>query len=303
MLDLTFLGTSSMYPTKERSQSCVYIQYGPLNILFDCGEGAQRQMRIAGISPMKINKVFVTHWHGDHALGIPGLIQSLSASGRKEALEIIGPQGTSERVHHIIRSFAFDLRYKIITKDIVLKGNKPQKVDEGKDYFVEAMPVKHIIPCLAFAFVKKGYRRINVEYTKKFGLVRHPLLGKLQEGKAITYNGKKIIPAKATFMTPDIRIAYLVDTNYNKSLINIAKEANLLICEATYLEELADKAEGHSHLTAKQAAEIAKKSKAKKLILTHFSQRYADVSPLVAEAKAVFKETEAAKDFMKIKVV
>jgi len=270
-----------MFPTKKRSQSAIHIKHGPENILFDCGEGTQRQLRIAGISPMKIDNIFVTHWHGDHTLGIAGLIQSMSASRREKPLGIYGPVGTSERIYHIIRSFSFDLTFKIKTTDIKIKENKIEKIFEGKDFFIEASPVKHIIPCLAYSLIEKGKRRINIEYVKKeMGITKHPILGKLQKGETIVWKGKKITPKKATYFSPGKKITYIVDTSYFEGLIKIAKNADLLICEATYSENLEEKAMEYTHLTAKKAATIAKKAKVKKLILTHFSQRYKSLKPL-----------------------
>lgn len=302
MIEIIFLGTGSMYPTKERAQACIFLRCGTENILFDCGEGAQRQMRIAGLSLMKVKRIFITHWHGDHALGLGGAIQSLSASGRTEDLEIYGPKGTTEHVKHILKSFEFNLRYKIKTFDIVIKPGIVKHIFETKEIAVEAMAVKHGIPCLAFSFIEKGHRKVNIEYTKKFGLVQHPLLGKLQENKSITYNGKKISPKEATFLTPDKKIAYITDTSRFRGIEKIARDANILICESTFSEDLKEKAGIYSHLTAKDASEIAKKAGAKKLILTHFSQRFVNDSFLIKEAEKNFGNVSAAKDFEKIDV-
>lgn len=301
MIDGFFLGTSSMFPTKERAHSCVFIRQGSENILFDCGEGAQRQMRIAGISPMKLTKILLTHWHGDHTLGLGGIIQSLSASGRSTPLKIYGPPGTAQRVGHIIKSFAFTLRFKIETIDLSIK--KLSKIIDEKDFYINAMPVQHGIPCIAYSLVEKSKRRINVDYIKKqTGLTSHPILGKLQKGKSVTYKGKKLSPKKATFLTPEKKITYIVDTNYSKDLKKLAKESDILICEATYSEDLEKKAIKYNHLTAKEAAKLAKESKVKKLYLTHFSQRYTSLKPLENEAKKVFKNVLMAKDFMEFKI-
>jgi ribonuclease Z len=302
MVELVFLGTSSMYPTKNRAQACVFLRAGQENMLFDCGESSQRQLRVAGISPMKIDRVFISHWHGDHALGLGGLIQSLSAAGRTKDLEVYGPSRTTEHVEHILKSFEFDLRYKVKTFDIAVKSGTIKRIFETEQLAVDAMPLKHNIPCLAFAFIEKGRRKINIEYTKKFGLVRDPILGKLQEGKSITYKGKKLTPEKATFISPDKKVVYLTDTTYFDGIEKIAHDADILICESTYTEELTEKAGAYNHLTAKQAAGIAKKAGAKKLVLTHFSQRFPSTAPFEEEARKVFKETVCAKDFDKFAV-
>jgi len=298
MIEGFFLGTSSMFPTQNRSQSCLFVRHGPENILFDCGEGTQRQMRIAGLSPMKLTRIFVSHWHGDHTLGLGGIIQSLSASGRTAKLQIYGPVGTSARIEHIIKSFSFDLRFKIETIDLIIKEGTQKVVDEA-EFYVIAMPLRHIIPCLGYAFVEKGRRKINIEYVKKtLGIEQHPILGKLQKGKTITFNGKKVTPAKATFLTPEKKLTYIVDTQYFDGLKKLAKESDALVCEATYCEDMESKALKYTHLTARQAAKLAKESKAKKLYLTHFSQRYASLKPLEDEAKKIFTDVVLAKDFM-----
>jgi ribonuclease Z len=304
MIEVVFLGTSSMFPTRDRSHPAIFIRDGPENVLFDCGEGTQRQLRIAGISPMKINRIFITHWHGDHSLGLGGLIQSMSASNRTEKLEIYGPQSTTERIGHILRSFAFDLRFKLETHDIVIKDKKIQRIFENEQIAVESMPMEHIVPCLGFSFIEKGRIKIKIDVVKKLmGITQHPLLGQLQKGKTITFNGKKITPKQATYETPEKKVVYIADTSYFSELANFAKDADMLISEATYSEELETKALEYNHLTAKKSAEIAKKAEVKKLYLTHFSQRYNKMDLLLREAKKIFKNVELAEDFMKAAVI
>lgn len=297
MIEAIFLGTSSMFPTEKRAHSSIFVRLGPENILFDCGEGVQRQMRIAGISPMKITKIFISHWHGDHALGLGGLIQSMSASNRKEKLMVYGPRGTSRYIYHILRSFAFDLSFKVEANEIMLKEKMHRIVDEP-DFAVEAFPLKHIIPCMGYSFIEKGRRKIDIDYVKKqIGITRDPVLGNLQKGKNIVYKGKKVLASKATFMTPDKRLVYIADTKYFKGIENFAKEADVLISEATYGNDITDRAKEYFHLNAEAAAKIAKEAGAKKLILTHFSQRYTSLKPLEEEAKKIFKNVAMARDF------
>ncbi len=299
-MEIVFLGTGSMFPTKERAHPSVFVRDGKIKFLFDCGEGTQRQMRMAGISPTKLDYIFLTHWHGDHSLGLAGIIQSLSASQRKRKLVIYGPEGTNKRVSYLLKAFSFDLRYPVEVNEIKMKEGKVHRIIDENEFAVEAMNVEHKIPCVNYAYIKKGKRRINLDYVKKFGLSRHKILGELQKGKTITYKGHKITPEKGTYMTPDKKIAYIMDTSYFKGLEKLAKDADILISEGTFADDLETKAREYTHMTAKEAAKLAKKAKAKKLILTHFSQRYKDVSRLKEEAQKIFKNTETAKDFMKL---
>ncbi len=301
-MEIVFLGTGSMFPTKKRAHPSIFIRDEKIKFLFDCGEGTQRQMRIAGISPTKLDYIFITHWHGDHTLGLAGIFQSLSASQRERKLIVYGPVGTNARVSHLLKAFAFDLKYPIEVNEIKIKEGKVYRIIDEKEFAVEAMYVKHIIPCVNYAYIKKGKRKINLEYTKKFGLVRHKILGKLQKGETIVYKGHKITPEKGTYLTPDKRITYITDTNYFKGLEKLAKDAEILISEGTFSEDLETKAREYTHMTAKEAAKLAKKAKAKRLVLTHFSQRYKDVSKLKEEAQKIFKNVETANDFDKIMI-
>lgn len=294
MIKLTFLGTGSMVPTKERNHIAVLISYKNENILIDCGEGTQRQLKLADISPTKVTKILISHWHGDHVLGLPGLMYSLAAGEYSKTLDIYGPRGTKEFMFHLLKGFAYkdQISYKIheIEEGIFL---------ETKDFKLEAKKLIHTAPCFGYAFLEKDRRNIDVEYLKKHhGFSRHPILRDLQNGKDIVWKGKKIKASKATRLTEGKKIAFVSDTAYCKSAVDLAKDADLFVCESTYLNELEAKASDYKHLTAKQAAEIAKKAKTKKLILTHFSQRYKGIKDIEKEAKKIFKNSVCAKDFM-----
>jgi len=162
--------------------------------------------------------------------------------------------------------------------------------------------MKHSAPCLAFAFVEKDRRRINVEYVKKFGLERHPILGRLQKGEDIEWKGKTIKAEDATIIRKGRKLAYVTDTRPCRNAVQIAMGADLLICEATLAADMEEQADVSGHMTSIQAAEIARDAGAKKLVITHFSQRYKSVSKLEEEAKKVFPDTSAAADFMKLKI-
>ena len=294
-MQILFLGTSSMVPTKERNQSGVLIIYGSEGILIDCGEGTQRQLKVAGIKLTKITKILISHWHGDHVLGIPGLIQSMSASGYEKTLNIYGPVGTKKFMEKMFGVFLFDRRIDICVYE-VKKGN----FFEDRTLVLEAEHLNHNIETLGYNIVEKGKRKINLRFVKKLGIPEGPLLGKLQEGKSIIWEGKKVGVDKATNVVKGKRITIISDTVPCKGADKLAKNSDLLICEATYASNLENKGEEHSHMTAKQAAELANRSNVKKLVLTHFSARYKNTRELEEDARNCFGNVLCAKDFMKI---
>ncbi len=300
MMEITFLGTSCMYPTKERAHPCIMIRKDSEYMLFDCGESAQRQIRIAGISPYKITKIFLTHFHGDHCLGLPGLIESLNGMKRNSAIEIFTPTGGEKKIKSFFYAIGTKPRFEVKITEI---KDKKKKIVSNKEFEVYAMPVIHgNIPCLAYSIKEKDRRKINIEYTKKFGLVRDKILGKLQQGKTIEYKGEKITAKQGTIVVPGRKITYITDTLFDRKLIKFAENSDVLISESTYMEKDREKAKDRFHMTSIQAGELAKKSKSKKLYLTHFSQKYEDLKPMLAEAKSVFPETELAEDFMKFSI-
>ncbi len=294
-MKITFLGTSAMLPTKDRNPNAIFISHNTEGILLDCGEGTQKQLRLAGISPTKVTKLLITHWHGDHVLGIPGLIQSLGASNYTKKLDIYGPEGTKNFFRNMMSGLVFRARINFEVHEI-----KEGKFFESNEFYLESNNVKHSIECLSYSLIEKDKLKINIEYTKKFGLVQHPLLGELQRGKDIVYEGKKIKVKDATILKKGKKVCFILDTYYDKELVKIAKDSDLLISEATWLEE--DKLTDKEHLSAKDAGKLAKQSKVKKLILTHFSQRYNNTNELLKEAKKEFKNVECAYDLMSFEI-
>lgn len=299
-MEIIMLGTSEATPTAKRSQLAMLLKYKNENILIDCGEGTQRQFKIAKLNPLKITRIFISHWHGDHVLGLPGLLQTLALNNYSKVLKIYGPKGTKRFVKLLLRTFIFRERIKTEINEIT----KDSKIIDEKDFYIEAYKMQHFTPCLAYRFVEKDIRKIDINFIKKIGLKPGPLLGKLQQGKSIMFKGKKIKAKQATKIKKGKKVAFIIDTLFNKNCFKVAKDADLLISESTFLEsEHGDKAKERGHLTAKQAATIAKKSIVKKLILTHISQRYSkNPKVILEEAKKIFKYSEIAEDFMKIKL-
>ena len=296
-MQLTFLGTSAMVPTKERNHSGLLLEYKGEGILFDCGEGTQRQLKKAGLKATKVSKICISHWHGDHVLGIPGLLQTLAASDYDKTIELYGPKGTKQHMTAMFEAFVFDRALKLKVTE-VHKG----KFFESKDFVLAAYPLRHGITSLGYVFQEKDRLRIDLKKAKKFGIPEGPLMGKLQEGKSITHNGKKIDPDDVTYKVKGKKIGVIADTMLCDACYDIAQDADLLISESSYASKLEAKAKEYKHMTAKQAGLVASQSNVKKLILTHFSTRYKNALELQEDAQQVFDDVVCAEDLMKITV-
>lgn len=299
-IELTFLGTSSMVPTKERNVQGIYVEYKGEGILIDCGEGTQRQMAIAGINRIKVKKILISHWHGDHVAGLVGLIQTIGNIQEKVKLEIYGPTGTKMRMKHLMNSCIFYNKVEVIIREINPK--KLTKFYENNDYELYAAPLEHSVPCIGFRFVEKDQRRIDMSRAKKLGLKEGPDIGKLQEGTSIIINKKKINPDDVSTITKGKVVSFILDTAVCNNCKVLAKDADLLVSECVYAADLEEKAEKYKHLTAQHIALVASQNNVKKLIVTHFSQRYKEVSKVLQDARDIFSNTDAAFDFMKTKV-
>ena len=296
-MQLTFLGTSSMVPTKERNQTAVFLSYDTGGILFDCGEGTQRQFKIAGIPLSKVTKILLSHWHGDHVLGLPGLMQTLSSTDYTGTLEIYGPVGTKKRIEKMFEAFVFDKKLDFKVEEV-----KSGKFFENEDFILESYPLEHGIETLGFKFIEKDKRKVDMKKIKKLGIPEGPLIGKLQQGNSIEHSGKKINPDDVTYLESGKKVAYVTDTVLCAGCYKTAEDADLLICEATYSSKLSDKGEEYGHMTAKQAGQLANKANAKQLVLIHFSARYKNTQELEEDARNVFDNVICAKDFMKIDI-
>ncbi len=294
MIEINILGTACMQPTKDRNHVGILLSYGKEKILFDCGENIQRQLRISGSKPAKITKLFISHWHGDHVLGIPGLMSSMGADNTVNKLMIYGPQGTKKRIEYLRKAFQSEhmVEYEVI------ELTKAQKIEFG-EFFVEVKKLEHGLDCLGYSFVEKDKLRIK---PKVVGKIPGVLLGKLQQGKNVEFEGKKIKSSEATYLVKGKKISIIMDTRPCQNFVKLAQDADLLISEATFLDEHKDKAEDYLHLTAKEAGMMANQANVKKLVLLHFSSRYKDIGLIRDEASEVFGDVVCAEDFMKFKI-
>ncbi|KXB05247.1 ribonuclease Z [candidate division MSBL1 archaeon SCGC-AAA382A03] len=299
-MKIIFLGTGGSFPTKKRGLISIAIRRKGEVLLFDCGEGTQRQMTWTEISPMKIDAVFLTHFHGDHFLGLPGLIQTMSLMDRERELKIFGPLGTETKISSLLKIPCYNSNFEISIDEL-----SPGDEINREEYEIKTVETNHSVSGLAYSIIEE--ERPGKFYPKKaerLGIKPGPDYSRLQEGESIELeNGKKVNPNQVIGPSrPGRKITYSGDTRPSKKISKLAENSDVLIHEGTFSNELEEEAEKASHCTAKKAAEIAKEAKVEKLILVHPSPRYPNLSKLEKEAQKIFSNSIYAEDLMDIKV-
>lgn len=298
-MKLIFLGTSAAQPTEKRGLSCLCLEREGEILMFDAGEGAQLSYIKSGLGWNKKMKIFVTHLHGDHCIGILGLLQTMSLQRRTEILEIYGPEGIEELIGSNIKILQVGLSFPVIINQ-VSKG----VVDDSKDYQILASPACHSILAYSYLFKERDKPgRFYPERAKELGVPEGALWGKLQRGEAVNINGRTVSPKEVLGEKRlGKKIGISGDTKPTKELEEFFKDCDYLVFDSTFLDELKEKAEDTFHSTAKQAALLAQNANVKNLILTHFSARYKDETLLLNEAKKIHKSVMGAKDLLKIEI-
>jgi ribonuclease Z len=296
---LTFLGTGGGMPSPSRGVSAIALQIGGDVLLFDCGEGTQRQFMQSSVSFMKVTAIFITHFHGDHFLGLPGLIQSMNFSGRKASLEIYGPQGMIELARTMISLGHFTLGFPVSAGEM----NDGDSVDLGP-VTVTAVEGEHSVPALSFVVEEKQRKgRFRPDRARELGVPPGPMFGELQSGREVMVGELTITPSMV--MGPPrkgIKVVISGDTRPTEKLARAASHATVLVHEATLDSTLLEGAKSFGHSTAREAGEVAREADADLLVLTHISNRYDDVTVLEAEAMEVFPRVLAAADLMTLQV-
>ncbi|MGM5484610.1 MAG: ribonuclease Z [Nanobdellota archaeon] len=290
----TVLGTASMIPTKERNLTSILLEYADKGILFDCGEGTQRQMKYAGIKPNKVSKILISHWHGDHVLGLPGLLQTIGNTDSEKRIEIYGPRGSKRFFENMLKGFIYDTELEIEIIECT-----DGVIYEDDSFTIEARELSHGTRCMGYAFREKDARRMKKE---KIEGLPGPIVGQLQNGQEVKHEGKNIKPNDVSYMEKGKKVSFVFDTEPCDNALNLAREADVLLCEATFLEELSDKGREFKHMTAKQAGLLASNGDAGRLILCHFSGRYKTTEALEEEAKDVFPDSKCAYDLFRFNV-
>ena len=289
-----------MVPTKERNVAGIFLKYKTEGILFDCGEGTQRQMNITGIKRTSVTKILVSHWHGDHVSGIIGLIQTMGNAESEPVLNIYGPIGTKQHMSHLMNSCVFDNKVDLRIHELAPKPKSVLRFFETEDFALECAELDHNIKCIGYNFIEKDRLNIDTVKQKKLGIKDGPHLRKIKEGIPITYKGKQITPEDLTYLIEGKKITIIADTVICDGCILLAQDADILISESAFASSLQEKAEDRKHMSAKDAALVANQANAKKLFLTHFSQRYKNTQEIEEDARTYFDNVICAEDFMKI---
>ncbi|WP_139489449.1 ribonuclease Z [Brevibacillus dissolubilis] len=307
---ITFLGTGSGAPSSKRNVSAIgltFIQKGKW-WLFDCGEGTQHQIIRSSLNLNSLEKIFITHLHGDHLYGLMGLLGSRSLRGSEHTgpLTLYGPPGLEKYVKAIMEISPVHLQYELTIKTV-----EPGIIYEDDDLIVETAPVSHRIPAYSYSVTEKPRPGVfRVDLAKSEGVPAGPLYARLKRGEIVELPDGRIVHG-TDFVgppQPGLKFAYSGDTVPVPEFVALAQDADVIIHEATYVHEHVELAERAGHSTAWQAANVAKEANAKALFLTHFSPRYENMDDritmddLLAEAQSVFPETHLAHDFLQYEI-
>jgi len=298
------LGTSSGKPTIKRNVSALAVAREAEWLLFDCGEGAQTQITRAGLSPNRLVAVFITHLHGDHFNGLPGLLSTMGLDRRTRELTLAGPPGVREYLNTLERLRVIFINYPLDLKELTAAADS-NSVLETADYTVTARPLDHRLFALGYRVDERSRPgRFNVARARELGVPEGQLWGQLQSGNDVKLDDGRTIRSSDVLgaQRPGKSVAYCLDTRPCAAAIELARGVDLLIHEATYTEELAAEAREYGHSTAAQAARTARDAGARRLLITHFSTRYPDPAILLEEARAIFPETILAEDLMEIEI-
>jgi len=300
-IEITILGTTAGIPTRERAHPAIYLSYRgekEFCFLFDCGEGTQRQMLLANLNLMKLNEIFITHWHGDHYLGLPGLVDTMSFEKRVRPLTIYAPE--SRKIMDLLNCGYSSREFEVVIKDVPAKGDRIVDLLETEDFKVVSIPVEHSIPAVAYGLIEKDKVRIDKEKAREVELpAQGQIYREIKEKGRVIFKGREIKLEDISLTTKGKKVVYSGDTRVCDNLIKLAQNADLLIQDCTYFNS--GEFEEYEHTSIKDLIEMVEKIKVKKVILTHISRRYRDPDQLKEKIKA-YPNWRIAEDFMRITI-
>ena len=294
--ELVVLGSSAQTPTRTRNHNGYLLRWGREVLLFDPGEGTQRQLTFAGASAAKVTRICITHFHGDHCLGVPGIIQRLNLDRARGPVHVYFPAEGSEYFARLRGASVFHE-----TTPLVEHASVPGIVETAPELTLSAAALDHRIPTLGWRLEEASHRHLLPERLAAAGLAG-PAVGQLRREGSVEVEGRRVQLDEVSEAREGQRFAFVMDTALCDAAFELARDADLLVCEATYLTADEHLAREYKHLTAAQAGRIAAESGVRKLVLTHFSQRYDGAAAHVEEARRHFDEVVAAEDLERIAV-
>lgn len=298
-IEIIFLGTTAGIPTRERSHPAIHLSYQgerKCSFLFDCGEGTQRQMLFADLNFMKINEIFITHWHGDHYLGLPGLVDTMSFEDRKKLLTVYSPE--PGRVRKLLNLGYHPGSFEILYKAAIRKGGGIENLLETDEFKIVSVPVRHTVPSVAYALLEKDKFKIDKQKLKNAGFpTEAKIYGELKRKGEIMLGGRRVELEEVCSLQRGKKIVYSGDTKICDNLIKIAQNADLLIHDCTYFN--GKNFEEYGHASIEDMVELLRKVRVGKVILTHISRRYKNSKKLKEKVKN-YPNLEIAKDLMRV---
>lgn len=292
--EVTILGSSSSTPIFNRNPSAQLLNVNEKYILIDCGEATQNQLLHFGLKANRIDQIFISHLHGDHYLGLVGLLSSLHLNGRTKPMDIFGPSELIEILNIQFKHSQTELKYPINFRPI--RSDQSEKIFQNYDVTVESFPLDHRIPCTGFKFTEKQRLRKIIKSKIEELSIPTEMIPLIKKGFNFTdQTGEVHLSEDLTIEADKPKVyAYCSDTVCSWKYLSHIENADMLYHESTFMHDMISRAEETFHTTALQAGEIAGKAKVKKLLIGHFSARYKDLQPLLDEAKTVFPETQLA---------
>jgi ribonuclease Z len=302
--EVIFLGTASQVPTRTRNHNALFLRWDKLGILFDPGEGTQRQMLHAGIAATQITHIAITHFHGDHCLGLAAMLQRISLDRVPHPVEVIFPKSGETFFHRLRYSAIYHEQAQIVPRPIALDSSsdgEPFVVAEIEGTRLLAGRLEHRVDCLGYRLQEPDGQRMMPDKLRAAGIVGPAVRTLIAEGE-LTVGGRLVKLADVSEPRPGQSFALVMDTRPCRGAERLAEKCDILVCESTFLSSEAEEAHDYCHMTAAQAATLAKNGAARCLVLTHFSQRYTNLEAFFTEASQVHKNVVVAADLLRVPV-
>ena len=297
-LQVILLGTGAALPTPERRTSATAVLYEGEMLLFDCGEGTQLQLRKAGLRHGRLSRIFITHMHGDHVIGVMGMLMTMELSGRERPVELYGPPALADYVMTSARLLSTGFRYPIVFHEA-----RAGTICETETYTIECLPLNHRIPTCGYAWQERDKPgTFDVARAERLGIPQGPLYGRLQKGQSVTLPDGRTVHSHEVLGPPKRgrRLAYCLDPRPCAEAAVLARDADLLLYDSTLAPGAEHEAAEKGHSTSRQAAVLAKEAGVKRLVLTHISSRYTDAHELLTGVEGLHDDIVVARDLMEL---